>query len=600
MKHKLPYLSITLALLALSTINSHLSTAHAQGTAFTYQGRLNNIGSPVNGLYDFQFSLFNAPSGGSQVGSTVTDLGVGVTNGLFTVTLDFGANFPGPNRWLAISVRTNGITGFTALSPLQDLTPTPYAIYASTAGSAATAASAESVAAADITGVLGFGQLPAAFVTNDESDVTLNGMFTGDGSGLTGLNASQLSSGTVPSSVLSSFQGPGYNAVGGGEFNDANGGNATVGGGEYNVASGGGATVGGGYSNSAGGAFNTVAGGYQNNAGSANDTIGGGIYNLTSSQASTVAGGSGNTASGPGAFVGGGGFDGNSFSGNTAYGGASTVAGGFGNVAANTYATVCGGYSNNAAGIFSFAAGNRAKALYQGDFVWSDSQASDFNATTSDQFAVRARGGINFQANGGIFMSVSGSSGLHPAALALNSTSANGVGVYVAEGSSDAATVFVNTGSGDIIKGFSGGTGGNLVFEVVNNGTVYANGVALTSDRNAKENFTALDSQSVLAKVVSLPVTEWNYKADQKSVRHIGPMAQDFQAAFRLDGGDDKHISVVDEGGIALAAIQGLNQKLNEKDAEIEALKAKAGRVDSLEKRLTELERVVQALTEKK
>jgi hypothetical protein len=68
-------------------------------------------------------------------------------------------------------------------------------------------------------------------------------------------------------------------------------------------------------------------------------------------------------------------------------------------------------------------------------------------------------------------------------------------------------------------------------------------------------------------------VTEWNYKTDSQGVQHIGPMAQDFQAAFGLDGADDKHISVVDEGGVALAAIQGLNQKLEEQKAENAELK---------------------------
>ncbi len=102
-------------------------------------------------------------------------------------------------------------------------------------------------------------------------------------------------------------------------------------------------------------------------------------------------------------------------------------------------------------------------------------------------------------------------------------------------------------------------------------GTVYANGVALTSDRNAKENFKAVDAQAVLAKVAALPVTRWNYKTESKEVQHIGPMAQDFQSAFQLSA-DDKHISVVDEGGVALAAIQGLNQKLKEKEAEIQKL----------------------------
>jgi len=111
-------------------------------------------------------------------------------------------------------------------------------------------------------------------------------------------------------------------------------------------------------------------------------------------------------------------------------------------------------------------------------------------------------------------------------------------------------------------------------------GTVYAHGVALTSDRNAKENFTTLDAQTVLARVASLPLTEWNYKAEDTEVRHLGPMAQDFHAAFGLNGGDDKHISMVDESGVALAAIQGLNQKLEAENAELKA------RLDKLEQLL--------------
>src|ERR1700733_9747897 len=108
----------------------------AQGTAFTYQGQLSASGSPVGGNYDFTFALFNNSSTNTgQVGSTLTNLDVGVTNGLFTVLLDFGANFPGASRWLAVSVRTNGGANFTALSPSQELTPVPYAIYAPNAGS---------------------------------------------------------------------------------------------------------------------------------------------------------------------------------------------------------------------------------------------------------------------------------------------------------------------------------------------------------------------------------------------------------------------------------------------------------------------------------
>ncbi|MGA2279756.1 MAG: tail fiber domain-containing protein [Verrucomicrobiota bacterium] len=124
-----------LVLLALSTLSPLLTTALAQGTAFTYQGRLNDGNCHATGLYDFQFEVFDAASGGNQQGTTLTRLMVPVTNGLFTVTLDFspGASpgvFPGDARWLDISARTNGASSFTALTPRQPLLPTPYAITA--------------------------------------------------------------------------------------------------------------------------------------------------------------------------------------------------------------------------------------------------------------------------------------------------------------------------------------------------------------------------------------------------------------------------------------------------------------------------------------
>ena len=100
-----------------------------------------------------------------------------------------------------------------------------------------------------------------------------------------------------------------------------------------------------------------------------------------------------------------------------------------------------------------------------------------------------------------------------------------------------------------------------------------------------------LDNQDILARVASLPVSEWNFKTDEK-IRHIGPMAQDFYAAFNV-GPDDKHIATVDEGGVALAAIQGLNQKL-----ETEA-KAKDAKIGELEKRLADLETLVKSSAQK-
>ena len=97
----------------------HSSGADASvGTAFTYQGRLSDGGSPANGAYDLRFSLFDAASGGAQVGSTLTNNDVIVASGLFNVSLDFGVVFDGSQLWLAVEVRPGASTGsYTALAP---------------------------------------------------------------------------------------------------------------------------------------------------------------------------------------------------------------------------------------------------------------------------------------------------------------------------------------------------------------------------------------------------------------------------------------------------------------------------------------------------
>lgn len=112
---------------------------NAQTTAFTYQGKLTDAGNPAAGNYDLQFKLFDALNGGTQQGSTFTNPMVVVSNGIFTVTLDFGASvFPGANRWLEVGVRPAGsVNPYTVLAPRQPITSTPYAIQSLNATNAA-------------------------------------------------------------------------------------------------------------------------------------------------------------------------------------------------------------------------------------------------------------------------------------------------------------------------------------------------------------------------------------------------------------------------------------------------------------------------------
>jgi hypothetical protein len=104
------------------------------GTAFSYQGRLTDAGTPANGVYDLRFILYDADIGGSQVGPVVTKEDLTVAGGLFTVSLDFGAAFDGNKRFLEIAVRPGASTGsFMPLAARQELTPTPNAIASQTA-----------------------------------------------------------------------------------------------------------------------------------------------------------------------------------------------------------------------------------------------------------------------------------------------------------------------------------------------------------------------------------------------------------------------------------------------------------------------------------
>jgi hypothetical protein len=104
------------------------ATAFGQTTEFTYQGRLLSGGLPANGSHDFEFRLFDDAAVGTQLGPTVTLTAVNVNNGVFSVRLDFGNQFPGANRFLEISVRATGDASFTFLTPRQAITSAPYAI----------------------------------------------------------------------------------------------------------------------------------------------------------------------------------------------------------------------------------------------------------------------------------------------------------------------------------------------------------------------------------------------------------------------------------------------------------------------------------------
>jgi hypothetical protein len=330
-----------------------------------------------------------------------------------------------------------------------------------------------------------------------------------------------------------------YSTVSGGHSNTIghvtnDGDYCTVGGGYGNTASDWGAAVGGGYNNTASGSRGTVGGGDNNTASGSYATVGGGWYNNANQAYGTVAGGYSNTASGNNATVGGG-------SENTADKIYATIAGGYLNKANGDAAFVGGGRYNEASGLYScvpggrknravhyaFAAGYRAKAAHKGSFVWADSTEGNLVTTAQNQFLARAKGGVKFFTN---------------AAMTSGAK--------------------LNPGGGSWV---------NL------------------SDRNAKENIEPIDTGEILERLVETPIQTWNYKSQDDSIRHIGVMAQDLHQAFGF-GVDDKGIATVDADGIAMAAIQGLNQKVEDRDAEIESLRRELNALKRLVERQSVLD----------
>jgi hypothetical protein len=650
-------MKFTVLLVCIICLTSAITHADPVGTAFTYQGQLSANGVPANGTYDFVFTLFTNSVTGDQVGSFPAT-GVPVTNGIFTSTIDFGTVFNGTAYWLGISVRTNEAGSFTQLTPRQPITPTPNALFSAAAGTAATASNvangsvtAAGIATATITGAnIASGQvvktlnglqdsvtlLAGSNVTITPGSQALTIAATGSGApswSLTG-NAGTAAGinflGTKDNEPLelwvnarralrlepNSAGAP--NVIGGSPSNLADPGvsGATIAGGgatnypqvgaytnrvssDFGTIGGGGGnaiqsdayyettgcTVGGGIGNTIQSAAfqSTISGGANNviQRTAYNSTIGGGTGNAiqsggywsfigggkdntieTNTTYSCIGGGSGNaiqTAANFSAIMGGlgnmissagvssiGGGEGNSIGNNvsssTIGGGqqngisssavGSTIGGGAGNgiQAGAGYATIPGGSGNVAGGQSSFAAGTGAYATNDGSFVWNDDSGHVLGSTNANSVTFRASGGYRF----------------------LSSVSM--VGAWLAPGS---------------------GAWSSL------------------SDLNAKERFQPVDSQAILGKVARLPVTTWSYKTQDSTIRHIGPTAQDFKAAFGV-GETDTAISTVDEGGVALAALKGLNQKLEEQ------LEEKDTKIRTLEQRLDRIEKIVSALADRR
>ncbi len=513
-----------------------LAPQDAVGAAFTYQGQLVTAAGPVTGTCDFQFALYDALIDGLEIGSTQTATETAVTGGLFTVQLDFGAaSFVGEARWLEIGVRCPAGSGsYDSLSPRQALTPAPYALYALTAPWSGLAGVPADLLDGDdvgsgwaLTGNVSTTYGTDFIGTTDDVSLTVRVNDTvalriapgasGGTPNIIGGYSGNMISDTVRGAIIAGGGSSGY-------INRVTASYATVSGGRSNQATGEYAAIGGGSNITVTALAATVAGGSYNKASGNYATTSGGSWNAVTNTFATVSGGGYNEATGFASVIAGGGgrlYGGGQwyFYGNYATANWATVGGGMRNTANANGATIPGGHSNEANGYTSFAAGKRAKANNDGCFVWGDSSGSDVTCDVDDAFIVRASGGITMYTNSN-----------------LDS------GMYLA----------------------AGGSAWNAV-----------------SDQARKENFAPVDTQLVLERLSEIPITTWNYKAQDPSILHVGSMAQDFNTLIEGLGGEgEQYVNSLDAHGVALVAIQGLHAQVDALEEENAALEA---RLDALE-----------------
>ena len=351
------------------------------GTAFNFQGSLAQAGQAANGVYAFEFRLFDASVNGNQVGSPLAK-SVQVSQGLFAADLDFGASrWDGAAYFLQIGVRSPGGAGpYTILSPRQPLAAVPYALALPGLQTRQNATSPNliggysgNVMGAGVTGgVIAGGGMAAQVNSVYDTGATVGGGIV-NRAGTNDNDTTKQSYATVGGGSYNTASGN-LATVGGGSLNTASTSSTTVSGGFHNTASGNYAAVGGGTQNDVGGSTATVCGGSSNNASGQGAAVGGGQHNQAGGKDSVISGGSTNQAAGPNAAVGGG--QANHASGqqasvggggqNLASGNSSTVGGGSGNVASSTGGAVCGGENNIAGDMHSTVAGGKDNGAVKG------------------------------------------------------------------------------------------------------------------------------------------------------------------------------------------------------------------------------------------
>ena len=537
-----------------------LGTPASHAARFVYEGRLDDAGRAAEGRYDLKLTAYGDATHGSTLAAPVTLSGVEVRDGRFRVDVDLPL-VKSDQVWLEVAVRGSGEPTFASIP-----------------------GRSKAMAATLI------GQCWST--TGDSgSNPTVNFLGTTDAQPLVLRTQNVPSLRIEPSAVLFAGNPITTNTIAGSSSNSVTAGvrGATVAGGGApsgdsdpnfaleapNLVSDHYGTVGGGLANRAGDAagtladapFATVSGGRGNTASGTDSAIGGGVQNLALGEYATVAGGERNAARGVGA----------------------AIAGGGASEALGLRSFIAGGSFNCAGADYSFAGGRQAKvrpgadpnqnspnaacsalgsypggAGDQGTFVWADSQNAPFLSSGPNQFLIRADGGLLFNTNAlvssadDLTFRARQNSGDADIDLRLVTRTGKSVAMYVSDSSGSLFITPPNLNANANRLIVTGGTVGNAT---LSNGGTWTN----ASSRTFKEGFAAVDTIDVLNRLLDLPITTWEYIGSAEGL-HLGPVAEDFKAAFGL-AGDGQSIATVDADGVALAAIQGLNAKLETENA---------------------------------
>ncbi|MBL9140006.1 MAG: tail fiber domain-containing protein [Verrucomicrobiales bacterium] len=502
-------------------------------TAFTYQGVIEADGRALQGAHDFEFLLFDAVSQGNAVGAPVSRAGVVLENGLLVTTLDFGAAaFAGEARWLEIAVRPSGQgASFVTLQPRHALLSAPYALYALTpAGPPGPVGPAGPIGATGPAGSAG-----SAGATGPQGPPGPPGSSDGwSRAGNAGTDPATHFLGTLDARAL-----------------------------ELRV------------NNERAFRLEPAAAGPNVIAGSGFNEVGTGVVGAT------IAGGGGQIE---------GDFTPRQ---NRVMASFGTVVGGWNNSVLDTgsFGIVLGGRGNAAVGPVSLAAGHSALAMHANAFVWSDGQGGNFLSATDAEFAVRAAGGLRLVSDRGVVLNGADSPMITRSWNTFTSGPKTGLGrwgLFMENSHLVAGIPALRDRFFQVAKYLSDGSRQALA-TVDNSGNLsLAGSLSQNSDRDRKQNLTRINPAEVLAQVVDLPISRWEYREDPDTP-HLGPMAQDFHAAFGL-GGDDRHIATLDADGVALAAIQGLHRMVAEKE---ERLRRVEEENRALMRRLEALERLL-------